>query len=172
MKNCLIFIFTSLLFFSCNTKVEKQNVVQQGSSLVDLPTISKFSLLKTINGKNVYKIKADKAVIDEKNNVITVYNGISEIYDKKISVANVQFDIAKNDIVSGDVDFLGKNVITTIEKEKIITYDIKYKYKENKIFSEKEIEIYKDNNVVKGIGFETFDGFQTIRIYKNVITTE
>jgi len=172
MKNCLIFIFTSFLLFSCNTKVNKQNVVQQSSSVVDLPTITNFSLVKTKNGKNVYKIKANKAVIDEKNKVITVYKGIAEIYDKKISVAKVQFEVAKYDIVLGDAEFLGKNVISTIENEKIITYDIKYNSKENKIFSDKEIEIYKNGNVVKGIGFETFDGFQTIRIYKNVITSQ
>jgi len=165
-------IFLISLFFSCIKTIDKQNNKKQNDPIIDLPTISKFTMIKTTNGKEVFKIKADKAVLDDKNKILIVYNGDAEVYDKKIRVANLKFEIAKYDVISEEVFFLGKNVITTIEKEKIITYDINYKYKENKIFSEKEIEIYKDNSVIKGIGFETFDGFQTIRIYKNVITTE
>jgi len=171
MKKYIIFSLISL-FFCCVNINEKQKI-QQNNSVVDLlPTISKFTMTKTVNGRKLYVIKADKAVVDEKNKVVTVYNGDAEIYDKKIQVANVKFEVAKCDVSLGDVYFFGKNVISTVENEKIITYDIKYNSKENKIFSDKEIKIYKNGNVIEGVGFETFDGFQTIRIYKNVVTTQ
>jgi len=168
-KNIILFLIT--LFFCCVNTSDKQK--KQDDSVVDLlSTISKFTMTKMVHGKKLYVIKADKAVVDEKNKVVTVYNGDAEIYDKKIQVANIKFEVAKCDVSLGDVFFFGRNVITTVENEKIITYDIKYNSKENKIFSDKEIKIYKNDNVIEGVGFETFDGFQTIRIYKNVVTTQ
>ncbi len=175
MKKFELFILLLVfLFMSCNNKdnvIKKVNI--QG---IDLrPTINNFSLIKIKNGKISWKIEAKEAIIDDKENIVIIKNGSFRVYDtnnKNLNIANVKFESAKYNNNTENIMFLGENIINTVENEKIIAYDINYISKENKIYSEKEIEIYKDNNIIKGIGFETFDGFQTIRIYKNVITTQ
>lgn len=168
-KKVLMFV-ALFLFISCENK-KITNKISINEHL--LPSISIFTIAKTNNGKLIWLIDAKEAFVDEKNNIITVKNGELNLYDNKNYVAKIKFYLAKYDRNTENISLLGKNIISTVENEQIIAYDINYIYKENKIFSEKEIEIYKPNNaVVKGVGFETFDGFQTIRIYKNVISTE
>lgn len=175
MKKFELFILLLVfLFIGCNNK---SNVIKKVNTKdVELkPTINGFSLLKIKNGKISWKIEAQEAVIDDKEKIIKIKNGNLKIYNtnnQKINIANIKFASAEYDTNTENIMFLGKNIINTVENEKIIAYDINYIYKDNKIYSEKEIEINKDGNIIKGIGFETLDGFQTIRIYKNVITTQ
>ncbi len=174
MKKQELLLFLLIFFVGCRNK---NNIIKKVDiKETDLnPTIIEFSLIKTKNGKIVWEMKANRAVIDDKEKVIKVNKGVLKIYDTndaKTNIAQIKFEFAKYDTNTENIVFLGKNIIDTIENEKIIAYDINYIYKDNKIYSEKEIEINRNGNIIKGIGFETLDNFQTIRIYKNVITTQ
>lgn len=172
MELVKIILICFIILFSCcdkfdTKKIIKNTKVKQNQEL--LPVIINFELTHTEHGQPKWKIKAKKAVVDQKKNILTISDGYLKLFENRVSVADMKFELAQYDTKNEVINFFGKNLITTVENEKIITYDIKYIHRENKIYSEKEIEIYKEGNIIKGIGFETFDGFQTIRIYKNVI---
>lgn len=168
----VIIITTVLLLCGCENNLKKSQKMDKIEHENLVSKIENFTLTKTKQGKVLWEIVAKQALMDEQNSTIVINQGELKISNGNIFVANVIFEQAKYNTETGNILLPGKNIITTVENEKIITYDINYIYKENKICSDKEIIINKNNNVAKGIGFETLDGFQTIRIYKNVITTE
>ncbi|MFN3551005.1 MAG: LPS export ABC transporter periplasmic protein LptC, partial [Endomicrobiia bacterium] len=100
-----------------------------------------------------------------------ITSGSIRIYDKNTNyLASVNFLSAFLFLDNYDIFFKDKNIIHTVENEKIITYDMRYITKENRLVSDKEIIIYKGETIIRGVGFETKDGFKTIKIWKNVIT--
>jgi len=135
-----------------------------------LPQIKNFQITKTKDGFKLWELVGEDAVVYDKNNLINVSFGIIRIYNNQQYVATAKFQNALLDVKSGDMFFKGENIIYTVENEKIITYDMKFVSKENKVFSDKRIKIYKNQNIIEGLGFETTDGFKTIKIFKNIIT--
>lgn len=168
------FFILFFLLISCEDKslikIEKNKEENFLSEV--LPTITDFSITKIKDNKKLWDMRAKTAVLREDIKVIDVEKGKVSLYDGDIFVANVIFEKARFFKDTNDINFFGKSIIHTVENEKIITYDIKYVYNQNKIFSDKEIEIHKGDSIIRGIGFETLDGFKTIRIYKNVISTQ
>lgn len=172
VKKSFKILLVLLMILGCKDKTLKIGENKEEATSDVSPTITDFSITKVKNNQKLWEIKAKTAVLKDNMKAIDVEEGKVRLFDKNSFVANVVFKKARFFNETNDIDFFGKTIINTVENEKIITYDIKYIYSQNKIFSDKEIEIYKDGNIVKGIGFETFDGFKTIRIYKNVITTQ
>jgi len=167
----ILILFVSFCFslFSCNKFIflsSKNKILQKEV----LPQIKNFQIIKTKNGFKLWEMIGEDAVLNDKSESISISFGVVKIYDNQKCVATAKFQDALLDVKSGDIIFNGENVIHTVENEKIITYDMKYISKENKIFSDKRIRIYKDQNIIEGIGFETTDGFKNIKIFKNVIT--
>lgn len=163
------FIFFIIVLFSCKNidfLSSKKNIVQKEI----LPQIKKFDVVRTKDGCKVLELKGEIATVDEEKNLVSITSGIVKIYNKGKYVALGNFKEAILYIENNNIIFKGENIINTVENEKIITYDMKYIATDNKIFSNKEIIIYKDNNVIKGIGFETTNGFKTIKIWQNIIT--
>lgn len=162
----LICILAITLLNSCKnhprTKVVKIETV--------IPKIENFNLTATKEGKILWKIYGKEAIVDEKNNFVKVYSGRLECYDNNEYISSGNFSSAKIDLRTNDIIFYNKSTIFTVEKEKIVTYDMIYSSKDNKIFSDKEIQIYTDEGIIEGVGFETFDGFKNIKIKKTVIT--
>ncbi|MCX7940350.1 MAG: LPS export ABC transporter periplasmic protein LptC [Endomicrobia bacterium] len=173
-----IFLCLSLIFLGCCDKITTKKAVNKNKTPINtnsseaLPTIKDFELIHSNKGKILWKIRASDAIVNPQKNIITIKNGHLELFQDRKRTAEMKFQLASYDTKDEIINFYGRNLITTIENEKIITYDIKYIHKENKIYSEKEIEIHKEGSIIKGVGFETYDGFQTIRIYKNVIEPE
>ncbi len=136
-----------------------------------LPQIKNFYILKANNGIKIWELKSESAYIDEEKNFVHITSGSVKIYDKNADyLASINFLSAFLFLDNYDIFFKDKNIIHTVENEKIITYDMKYIAEENKLVSDKEIIIYRDKTIINGIGFETINGFKTIKIWKNVIT--
>ncbi|MEN3013776.1 MAG: LPS export ABC transporter periplasmic protein LptC [Endomicrobiia bacterium] len=173
-KMVRVFFLLSIFFiFACkNTNTVKNIDNKNQVSDVVVPTVNDFHILKVKDGQKLWEMDAKVAFLKEDAKIVDVEDGKVKLYDKDSFVASVFFEKARFFNDTGNIDFFGKTLIHTVENEKIITYDIKYIYAQNKVFSEKEIEIHKEATVIKGIGFETFDGFKTIRIYKNVIDAQ
>ncbi|MCX7910671.1 MAG: LPS export ABC transporter periplasmic protein LptC [Endomicrobia bacterium] len=168
-----VFFMLFFLLISCEDKNLIKIEENKESSLGEiLPTITDFSITKIKDNKKLWDMQAKVAVLRDDIKAIDIERGKVSLYDGDIFVAKVIFEKARFFEDTNDINFFGKSIIHTVENEKIITYDIKYVYNQNKIFSDKEIEIHKGDSIIRGIGFETLDGFKTIRIYKNVISTQ
>ncbi len=162
-----------LTLFSCYKLEEKSNLKSvKNSDLSAKSVIEDFVITQTVSGQPVWKIFAKKAEVQPDNNSVIIYNGVMKIFNKKNFFAEVKFNTAIINLKTKDVECPKENVIHTIENERIITYNIKYIFSENKIFSDDKITIYRNGNVIKGRGFETFDNFQTIKIKENIIVPE
>ncbi len=138
----------------------------------DVSKIINFTLTETKDGMPTWKIFAKEAEIDEKNNKITIFDGSIKFYKKDDYVSIMIFKQAIMNTITNDIFFIGENIVNTVEKEKIITYDIKYISSINKAFSDKEIKVYRLNNLITGKGFETEDGFKTINIKETIIVPQ
>lgn len=172
MKVIILTVMLVFVFYGCGKKLKDTHEIKKTENKDFISKMEDFTIVKTKNGKTIWEIKARYAIIDDNNKTILIKQGKLKIFDNNTFVANVVFNSARYDSTTDNIFLQGENVITTVENEKIIAYDINYIHNENKIFSDKEVKIYKGNNLIKGVGFETFDGFQNIRIYKNVVTTE
>ncbi|MFQ3675068.1 MAG: LPS export ABC transporter periplasmic protein LptC [Endomicrobiia bacterium] len=165
IKNFFIIFF--LILTSCN---KTYNTSKTNAKYV--PKIIDFSLVNMKDGKKVWLVTASEALIDEFNNQIVVSTGVIKFYKKDDYISEMKFKKAVIDTKTNNIDFFGENIATTVEKEKIITYDTKYNSSENKVFSDKKIIIYRSGSVITGKGFETEDGFKNIKIKENIIVPQ
>jgi LPS export ABC transporter protein LptC len=162
IKNFFILFFLTLISCNKTTKTSKVDTKY-------IPKILNFSLVNTKEGKNIWLITATEAQIDEFNNKVIVSTGVIKFYKKDDYISEMKFSKAVVDTKTNNIDFLGENIVTTVEKEKIITYDTKYISSQNKVVSDKEIVIYRQESVITGKGFETEDGFKNIKIKENIV---
>lgn len=162
IKNFFIILFIVLTSCERGYKTSRVNAKY-------IPKIIDFNLVNMKEGKKKWLVTATEAQIDEFNNQVIVSSGVIKFYKKDDYISEMKFKKAVIDTKTNNIDFFGENIVTTVEKEKIITYDTKYNSSENKAFSDKKIIIYRMESVITGKGFETKDGFKNIKIKENII---
>ena len=163
----IFFIIFFLILTSCDKKYNTSKV-----NAKHIPKIIDFNLVNMKEGKKMWLVTASEAQIDEFNNQVIVSSGVIKFYKKDDYISEMKFKKAVIDTKTNNIDFFGENIATTVEKEKIITYDTKYNSSENKIFSDKKIIIYRSESIITGKGFETEDGFKNIKIKENIIVPQ
>ena len=159
---CLILSFT---LCSC---IEEENTIEETPPTTE-QTIEKFVITETKDGKIKTILEAESAVIDEDNKIATLTLPKVKFYDdgkyKSILIA----ESGEINMETNNVKAFGKCTVETVNNEYLQTRDVSYDAKKQLIYSDNDIKITKDNDVIYGKGFESDTDLQNIVIKKQRI---
>jgi LPS export ABC transporter protein LptC len=165
-----ILCLSLLLIFSfglCSC-VEEENVIEETPPTTE-QTIEKFVITETKDGNIKTILEAESAIIDEDNKIATLTLPKVKFYDdgkyKSILIA----ESGEINMETNNVKALGKCTVETVNNEYLQTRDVSYDAKKQKIYSDSDIKITKDNDVIYGKGFESDTDLNNIVIKKQRI---
>ena len=165
------FLFLSLcliLSFTLCSCIEEENTIEETPPTTE-QTIEKFVITETKDGKIKTILEAESAIIDEDNKIATLTLPKVKFYDdgkyKSILIA----ESGEINMETNNVKAFGKCTVETVNNEYLQTRDVSYDAKKQLIYSDNDIKITKDNDVIYGKGFESDTDLQNIVIKKQRI---
>ncbi len=159
---CLICSFT---ICSC---VEEENAIEETPPTTE-QTIEKFVITETKDGNIKTILEAESAVIDEDNKIAKLNLPRVKFYEEGKYRSILIAESGEINMETNDVKALGKCTVETIDNEYLQTRDVFYDAKKRLIYSDSDIKITKDKDVMYGKGFESDTDLKNIVIKKQRI---
>ena len=168
-KNKILFLslFLMLSFTLCSC-IEEDNSIEETPPTTE-QTIEKFVITETKDGKIKTILEAESAIIDEDNKIATLTLPKVKFYDNGKYKSILIAEAGKINMETNNVNAFGKCTVETVNKEYLQTRDVSYDAKKQIIYSNSDIKITKDNDVIYGKGFESDTDLQNIVIKKQRI---
>ncbi|WP_372519035.1 LPS export ABC transporter periplasmic protein LptC [Candidatus Ruminimicrobiellum ovillum] len=168
-KSKILFLSLSLIFslMLCSC-VEEENTIEETPPTTE-QTIEKFVITETKDGQIKTILEAESAIIDEDNKTAKLKLPKVKFYDdgkyKSILIA----ESGEINMENNSVKAFGKCTVETVDNEYLQTRDVSYDAKKQLIYSDSDIKITKDKDVMYGKGFESDINLKNIVIKKQRI---
>ncbi len=159
---CLIFSFT---LCSC---VEEENTIEETPPTTE-QTIEKFVITETKDGKIKTILEAESAIIDEDNKIAKLKLPKVKFYEDGKYQSILIAEEGEINMETNNVKAFGKCTVETVNNEYLQTRDVSYDAKKQLIYSDSDIKITKDKDVMYGKGFESDTELKNIVIKKQRI---
>lgn len=118
-------------------------------------TIENFVITETQNGKIKTVLQSDMAVIKESEQVAFLTQPVVKFYDNGKYSATLTAKTGQINLDTNNVKALGECTVSTATGEVLETKDVDYDHIKEKIYSDSDIKITKDKDVIYGKGFES-----------------
>lgn len=159
---CLIFSF---MLCSC---VEEDNSIEETPPTTE-QTIEKFVITETKDGQIKTILEAESAIIDEDNKIAKLKLPKVKFYEDGKFQSILIAEEGQINMETNDVKAFGKCTVETVNNEYLQTRDVSYDAKKQLIYSDSDIKITKDKDVMYGKGFESDTDLKNIVIKKQRI---
>ena len=159
---CLIFSF---MLCSC---VEEENSIEETPPTTE-QTIEKFVITETKDGQIKTILEAESAIIDEDNKIAKLKLPKVKFYEDGKFQSILIAEEGQINMDTNDVKAFGKCTVETVNNEYLQTRDVSYDAKKQLIYSDSDIKITKDKDVMYGKGFESDTDLKNIVIKKQRI---
>ncbi|MBR3655460.1 MAG: LPS export ABC transporter periplasmic protein LptC [Elusimicrobia bacterium] len=159
---CLICSFTVC---SC---VEEENTIEETPPTTE-QTIEKFVITETKDGKIKTILEAESAIIDEDNKIAKLKLPKVKFYEDGKYQSILIAEEGEINMETNNVKAFGKCTVETVNNEYLQTRDVSYDAKKQLIYSDSDIKITKDKDVMYGKGFESDTELKNIVIKKQRI---
>ncbi len=172
MKRILIIILILFLCFFSGCKKEKKikPKLPVGEKIEDVPSfiMQGFKLKTTEDGKAKIEIVSKAAQIFEMKKKAYAQFVTVKFFEEDGKISVLYGDKAEIDTVTNAIQMNGNVVLNASNGIVLKTQKLFWDDKEKKIFSDVEVEIIKDKNRIKGIGFESDSGLKNIKLKNKV----
>ena len=118
-------------------------------------TIENFVVTETQNGKIKTVLQSDMAVIKESEQVAFLTQPVVKFYDNGKYSATLNAKTGQINLDTNNVKAIGECKVITANGEVLETSDVNYDHIKEKIYSDSNIKIIKDKDVIYGKGFES-----------------
>lgn len=159
---CLICSFT---ICSC---IEEENSIEETPPTTE-QTIEKFVITETKDGKIKTILEAESAIIDEDNKLAKLKLPKVKFYEDGKYQSILIAEEGEINMETNNVKAFGKCTVETVNNEYLQTRDVSYDAKKQLIYSDSDIKITKDKDVMYGKGFESDTELKNIVIKKQRI---
>ena len=168
-KSKFLFLSLSLILsFTLCSCIEEENTIEETPPTTE-QTIEKFVITETKDGKIKTILEAESAIIDEDNKIATLTLPKVKFYDNGKYKSILIAESGEINMETNNVKAFGKCTVETVNNEYLQTRDVSYDAKKQLIYSDNDIKITKDNDVIYGKGFESDTDLQNIVIKKQRI---
>jgi LPS export ABC transporter protein LptC len=161
----LLIAMSLLLTVGCSKSENKTEQKVQPEQV-----IKNFSAFETREGKKHWKLVAEEAKIFETKNLATLKNFSISFYSEDGKKISATLKAPSGKIYTNNNDFFteGKTIIKT-EKEKLECENVAYKSSLNKIFSDSNVKLIRQDAIVTGKGIEATPDLSSIIIKENLV---
>ncbi len=163
----VLLLFVVMFVFTACVKSKKGKI--EGVKTVFDQTINKFTVVQTKMGKEEWKLEAQTAKIDEKEESCIVYKPWVEIYDEGEVVSVLSADKGMICSDTGNMEVEGNVEIHSLVNDiKIRTQKIRWDSKKELIISDDFIEEERENVFITGWGLEATPDLNKIVIKRDI----
>ena len=150
-SKCFVFVilFCAFLFPSC------MQDFNYNKKVATVQTIENFVVTETKAGQIKTVLKSDIAVIKESEQLAFLTQPVVKFYDNGKYSATLTAKTGQINLDTNNVKALGDCKIVTANGEVLETSDVTYDHIKEKIYSDNDIKITKENDVIYGKGFES-----------------
>ncbi len=169
IESYFILLLTVVMFVFTTACVKGKKGKIEGVKTVFEQTINKFTVVQTKMGKEEWKLEAQSAKIDEKEESCIVYKPWVEIYDKGEVVSVLSADKGMTYSDTGNMEMEGNVEIHSLVNDiKIRTQKIRWDSNKKLIISDDFIEEERENVFITGWGLESTPDLNKIVIKRDV----
>lgn len=164
----LFFIF--IIFYSCkkNNSLRVENEKESGST-ISLRNFKRDAF--NDKGKLLWVLKSEEAFVYVKENKSIFYKlDFDEYKEGKIS-SELKSDRGMIDQKEKKLILTGNIILTTSDKKILKTEELFYDLNEEKLSTEKEVQIIMKGTSIRGIGLSADKGLNSISIFKPIGTS-
>ncbi|MBQ3834571.1 MAG: LPS export ABC transporter periplasmic protein LptC [Elusimicrobia bacterium] len=149
------------MLISCDVN---ENIDDTASAAKNEQTIEKFVITETKDGKIKTILESDFAVINDDEKIAVLTEPKVKFYEDGKYQSYLVADKGEVDMNTNNIKALGNCVVDTVNGEHLETTDVTYDANTKMIFSDSDIKITRDNDVIYGKGFESDTDLQNIVI--------
>ncbi|MCL2144931.1 MAG: LPS export ABC transporter periplasmic protein LptC [Endomicrobia bacterium] len=161
----VLFVFTALLSVSAFGCKAEKTVIEEMPPMPE-QVVEKFTITETESGKLKMVLESESAVInDEKKNAVLKLPRV-KFYKDGEYVSTLVTESATINLDTYDVDCHGKCTVDTANNEHLQTTDLRYNAKKDTVFSENDVKLTRQDEIVYGKGFEADTKLEKIIIKK------
>jgi len=140
---------------------------------LDEQVIKNFTAYQTKSGRKLWDLTAKQANIYKDNNLVKLKDIFIKFYDtkKKIKfvISTLKAQEGKINTDTNDFYTIGYTTVTNYDNEILYCFDLKYISSEDKIFTESNIKLIKEDTIITGEDLEASIDLKKILIKKNKI---
>ncbi len=166
LLNSIVSIFISLLILSCKKPEKIQSEKVQPEQV-----LKNFTAFEYKEGKKVWKLIADEAKLYETEKIATIKGFtiyfFSEDGNKVVTV--LKAPSGKIDTNNNDFFTIGKTILKTEKNETLECEKLVYKSSLNKIFSDCNVKLTREDAIITGKGIEATPDLSSIIIKENIV---
>ncbi len=155
-----IFVYVCV-FVSCGVRESDESAV---AKVKNEQTIEKFVITETKDGKIKTILESDFAVINDDDKIAVLNEPRVKFYEDGKYKSLLVADKGEVDMDTNNIRAIGNCIVDTVDGEHLETTDVTYDANTKMIFSDSDIKITKDNDVIYGRGFESDTDLQNIVI--------
>ncbi len=172
MKKFLIIILILLLCFfgGCQKEKKIKPKLPIGENIEDIPNfiIEGFKLKSTENGKLKVEIISKAAQIFEMKKKAFAQFVTVKFFEDDGKISVLYGDRAEINTETNAIQVIDNVVLNASNGIILKTNKLFWDDREKKIYSDAEVEIIKDKNHIKGVGFESDAGLKNIKLKNKV----
>lgn len=159
----LIFLLVSICFTSsCK---EEETIIEETPPTTE-QTIEKFIVTETQDGKIKTILEAESAIIDDNEKKAYLTLPRIKFYEDGKYTSILVAESGEINLETNDVKALGKCTVDTVKNEYLQTRDISYDAAKKLIYSNSDIKITRDKEVIYGSGFRSDINLNNITVKK------
>ncbi len=151
---------------------EPETAVGQKTKPLPDQVISEFSLTETTTGRKDWHMRADKAYVYEKRNILETEVVKVTFFDEAESVKSVlEADYALVNRSTDDMEARGNVVVTGSDGVMLMTEALSWNSETRQIASDDSVTVYRNDDILSGWGFRGDPDLGSFRILKDMKAT-
>jgi LPS export ABC transporter protein LptC len=147
----IIFFLSALTFFILSTK---KSAVEETLPISE-QTIERFTITETHDGKLGMILKAESAIVNERENIAHLKLPVIKFYDKGGYISTFVAESADINMDTYDIKGNGKCTVNSANNECLQTENLIYNAKKELIYSDNNIKITRPSETVYGTSFKS-----------------
>jgi LPS export ABC transporter protein LptC len=147
----ILVILAISLFFGCKPK---KTIAEETQSILE-QTIEEFFITQTDKGKIKITIESESVIINEKENIAHLKRPLVKFYDKGKYTSTLIADEGTINTLTYDINGMGKCTIDTLNNGRLETSELFYDGKKELIYSDRDVEIIRPGEIVRGTSFKS-----------------
>jgi LPS export ABC transporter protein LptC len=146
-----LIILIVFLFFGCKS----EKTIVEETPPISGQAIEEFSITQTDKGKIKMMMESKSASINESKNIAYLKLPIIKFYDKGKYVSTLIMEEAEINMLTYDVNGIGKCTVDSANNECLQTSDLSYDAEKELVYSDHDVKIIRPGETVYGTSFKS-----------------